>query len=1423
MTISKTFRLPICMMATIAVLLAVTACGDQSVPPAAPMPPSADAMVPPAAIPTPVVAPNVPSVPETRSELTLNGDWRFQPASGAAGREPLATAWGSIPVPGNWKTNIVTTGAGETWAAWKPQEAAAVWYERSISIPSAWAGRAILLDLDRVSTDALVSVDGKPAGEVRWPAGQVDITDLVTPGHEVVLRLRVLAVDDRTEVTQFMGYINEPTSKANLDNRGIIGKGVRLLTRPRAAHLDSVFVRTSTRTQTVALDIEVTGVTTAGEAQVAAEMLDEKGTVERTFITRVAVPATGKAARTITASFHWPDPRLWDVRQPNRYTLRLTVAGAGLADRLEQPFGFREFWIDGRRFFLNGSEIRLRPGLLQYGIMPTTVLADGRNFGELWPDDRGRRGSQTYDDQVIDQADALGLPISGKAMHMADLVVNRTKWETDEGKAAYRRLMELDLRRWRNCPSIVMWGHSSNVFQWTGDGDPRLLGHRIGAAVSSIQEYHDLGQRCAEAITMIKTLDPTRPVFAHHGTDNGDVYTSNLYLNFLPLQEREEWLASWAKDAPMPWMGVEVGTPLYASLMRGRDGYSHQGASEPHLSEWMAAQLGPEAYHLEPTDLRKIFARYKGTDPQKEYEPFLRWDSFDRILWASDSFARFQNQWYRNTFRSWRTMGMTGGIIPWHQTEAKLFPELLANNSDTLAWIAGPAGETTTGSGAAAVTVPDFTRKDHAFAPGQRLRKQVVLINDARSVLDYQATWEISLAGAPLAKGQKAGRLGICETLFLPIEATLPTATAERTEGTVTLTSRIGSQDHRDTFSFSLHRPLAKAGATLAVFDPRGDTNALLTSLGYTTVPWTAGSPPADTLVIGRHALSDRQALPAGFADWVRNGGRALVCGQDPDWLRLSLHLRTAPLVARNTWPTIPGHPLLRDLAPADLRDWTGAGSLVEPYPYRPGQEVLNSYGWRWGTRGSVCSAAIEKPHRGSWRPLLETEFDLAYTPLMEMEYGAGRLTLCTLDLEARGAIDPVVQRLAAQLLTHIRTAPIAPKIANAIYLGGATGAKLLDGLGVIYTPGTTIPATAQLVLVGADATIPDADLRALLRRGGRVLVLPRAAGVGPLGVQIEDKTECQGSNTVPAWSETAGLSASDLHWKTVYAGRVITGGEGLEIGADGFLGRLTDGAGVALFVQADPTWLPADTKRYFRFSRWRQTRALSQVLANLGATFRQDAAFVGLLEQPDHGLMLAGPWQVALTTPVKESPVRAWNSMQPISELAKRLIRPDAPADAFQIQPVPAYMESYQPASLWRWTDGEVVFRKEVDIPAHLAGRDHFLSIGRVDENEETFVNGESIGRSKHWILARGHLIPGRLLVPGRNVIALRTWDEGIHGGMCGAADQLFLRVVAPDPGFYHPDYIDDQIVPGETEKDWQERQERWKVADNPYRYYRW
>ena len=59
---------------------------------------------------------------------------------------------------------------------------------------------------------------------------------------------------------------------------------------------------------------------------------------------------------------------------------------------------------------------------------------------------------------------------------------------------------------------------------------------------------------------------------------------------------------------------------------------------------------------------------------------------------------------------------------------------------------------------------------------------------------------------------------------------------------------------------------------------------------------------------------------------------------------------------------------------------------------------------------GGVSSAAIEKPHRSGWRPLLECEFDLAYTPLMEMDYARGRVILCTLDLEDHLDQDPAAR-----------------------------------------------------------------------------------------------------------------------------------------------------------------------------------------------------------------------------------------------------------------------------------------------------------------------------------------------------------------------------------------------------------------------------
>jgi beta-galactosidase len=68
--------------------------------------------------------------------------------------------------------------------------------------------------------------------------------------------------------------------------------------------------------------------------------------------------------------------------------------------------------------------------------------------------------------------------------------------------------MEADVRRWRNHPSIVMWGHSGNVFGFGGDGSPMELGRK---GLSNQQEYEVRRRNGWEAIGMIKRVDPGRP------------------------------------------------------------------------------------------------------------------------------------------------------------------------------------------------------------------------------------------------------------------------------------------------------------------------------------------------------------------------------------------------------------------------------------------------------------------------------------------------------------------------------------------------------------------------------------------------------------------------------------------------------------------------------------------------------------------------------------------------------------------------------------------------------------------------------------------------------------------------------------------------------------------------------------------------
>jgi sialate O-acetylesterase len=84
---------------------------------------------------------------------------------------------------------------------------------------------------------------------------------------------------------------------------------------------------------------------------------------------------------------------------------------------------------------------------------------------------------------------------------------------------------------------------------------------------------------------------------------------------------------------------------------------------------------------------------------------------------------------------------------------------------------------------------------------------------------------------------------------------------------------------------------------------------------------------------------------------------------------------------------------------------------------------------------------------------------------------------------------------------------------------------------------------------------------------------------------------------------------------------------------------------------------------------------------------------------------------------------------------------------------------------------DGAVWFRKDVELPASLAGKDLVLNLPPIDDYDTTYFNGTkigSIGREtpNSYMVPRKYTVPGALVRAGRNVIAVRVFDSAGEGG---------------------------------------------------------
>lgn len=91
---------------------------------------------------------------------------------------------------------------------------------------------------------------------------------------------------------------------------------------------------------------------------------------------------------------------------------------------------------------------------------------------------------------------------------------------------------------------------------------------------------------------------------------------------------------------------------------------------------------------------------------------------------------------------------------------------------------------------------------------------------------------------------------------------------------------------------------------------------------------------------------------------------------------------------------------------------------------------------------------------------------------------------------------------------------------------------------------------------------------------------------------------------------------------------------------------------------------------------------------------------------------------------------------------------------------------------------DGVVWFRKDIYVDSADAGKAGVLHLAKIDDRDETYLNGVMIGGIAGWNTDRAYSVPEGLLKPGKNVIAIKVEDSGGGGGIHGEGSDLFLTV---------------------------------------------
>ena len=539
-----------------------------------------------------------PEIP-WRTEISLNGKWRFQPVPLPNGYRfdrgetpalppPADDKWEAVPIkiPSPWNVNDWGNGYDAGMGTGRPYAPDSIYFpsypETWFHVRQAWMerrftldkppvpGQRLLLHFESVAGYCRVLVNGKEVGDHfdKYLPFDLDVTDAVTAGEN---RLTVGVQDlnlfnDRDSQYTKMSAPYLPGS--NTDRLVGIWQDVSLVTVP-AVRTESVFVKPWLDRDELELELTLRNDTPTPQTVTAAATVHDWVNEAKQDIMRpiqpawrlgetrlkvsartLTVPAKGTATILLQEKVNGALPT-WSPDRPTLCAALITLAAGGQTlDTKYERFGWRQFTLQGRDLLLNGKKIQLRGDILH----PFGAYAFSTRFVRAWytmiKDMHGnavRPHAQIYPRCYLEIADEMGICVLDEtAAFGSSIRLNyRPQRFWDRYHAHFKGLVERD----RNHPSVFGWSFGNEMF-----------------AIFTLNKVNDEDKKrwydkLIEVGLRGKSYDPTRPWISCDG--DGDLFGalpvwSKHYGHNLPPLERD------TRGIDKPLMVGENGGTYYA-------------------------------------------------------------------------------------------------------------------------------------------------------------------------------------------------------------------------------------------------------------------------------------------------------------------------------------------------------------------------------------------------------------------------------------------------------------------------------------------------------------------------------------------------------------------------------------------------------------------------------------------------------------------------------------------------------------------------------------------------------------------------------------------------------------------------------------------------------------------------------------------